>query len=322
VTLVARSAAWHADRRGGIGSSDASIITGDSPWGDLLTLYAVKAGIVDEPDTENNATAWGLRLEDVVAAWVTETTGRKLRRVNRRLRHKTHDWMHASLDREYVGEKRICEIKTRRYADDEWGPAGSSQIPAHYLVQVQHQLAVTGYPVADVAVLFAGSDPRLYTIERDEALIEALIELEGEFWAAVTNGTKPEALIRKQRPVVVFREGEITADETLARGIEGLWLLRQEIKGLKADEEAAAEAVKTILGPNTAARAGDYRATYRQNADSHPIRWELVASAYRKYIESLDPEWDADVIEGLFTDTKPGFRPLLIKKTEEATAAA
>ena len=316
------SAAWHAERRGGIGSSDAPIITGDSPWGDVLTLYAVKTGIIDAPNIDTPATRWGLRLEDVVAQWVMEREGRKVRRVNKIVRHRDHDWMRASLDRVYVGEKRVLEIKTSRYPSDEWGPEGTAEIPAHYLVQVQHQLAVTGYAVADVAVLFAGSDPRLYTVPRDAEMIDALIELEAAFWEAVQSGTPPEPLIRKSAPVVPFRDGEITADETLALGIEGVYGLRAEIKERKGDLEKAEEAVKTLLGPHTAARAGAYRATFRQNAPSQKVAWDLIASAYRKHLSAVAPDFDADAIESLFTQTKAGNRPLLIARKEEAVNAA
>jgi putative phage-type endonuclease len=329
--VKAQTREWHEDRRGGIGSSDAPIITGDAPWGDLLTLYAVKAGLIDEPGIDTSATRWGLRLEDVVAEWVMETSGRKVRRVNRRLRHKTLPWMRASLDREYVGERRLLEIKTRRYPTDEWGPAGSSEIPAHYLVQVQHQLAVTGYGAADVAVLFAGSDPRLYHVERDEALIAALIELETEFWQAVVDGTPPEPLIRRQiAPLIPFRDGEITADATLALGIEGVHGLRAEIRQRKTELGEAEGSVKTLLGPHTAARAGAYRATYKPSKEAIHVRWELVAGAYRKAIEQargdvvlrdLD-ELDLDAIESVFTVTRPGNRPLLITLKEEAVNAA
>lgn len=320
--MEARSPEWHATRRTGIGSSDAPIITGDAPWGDLLTLYAVKAGIIDEPDNENRQTEWGRRLEDVVATWYAESTGRKVRRVNRILRHREHPWMLASLDR--VAGRRVVEIKTRRYPDDEWGPAGTAEVPPHYLVQVQHQLAVTGYDEADLAVLFAGSDPRLYVIPRDDALIESLIELESEFMECVRTGSPPEPLVRRQRAIVPIREGEILApdDGPLGKGIEGLYHLRQEIKALQKDEADATEAVKTLMGPMTGARSGPYRVAYKPNADSHPVRWELVAAAYRKALEEAGTSVDLDAIEALFTDTKPGFRPLRITRKEEAVNAA
>lgn len=327
--LAPRSAEWHADRLTTIGASEAPIITGDAPWGDLLTLYATKAGIIDPPAMENERTRWGLRLESVVAEWFSETYGLRLRRDNTRPRHPKYPWMATSLDRRVIGEPSLLEIKTARYPTDEWGIQDSAEVPAHVLIQCQHEMACTNTRLCYVAVLFAGSDPRRYIVPRDEPLIESLIELEAEFMDCIRNGTPPDALIRRQHPVVAFREGEITADATLALGIEGVYNLRREIKALEADEEKASEAVKTLLGPNTAARAGAYRATYKQGKDKHPIRWELIAAAYRKAIEDHRAgtglplaDVDLDAIESLFTDHKPGNRPLLITRKEEAEAAA
>lgn len=329
--LEPRSAEWHADRRATIGASDAPIITGDAPWGDLLTLYAVKSGIIDPPDIENNSTRWGLRLEAVVAEWFTETYGVKLRRDNTRPRHPEHPWMATSLDRRVVGQNALVEIKTARHPSDEWGTPDTAEIPAHYLVQCMHEMACTGADVCYVAVLFAGSDPRRYIVPRDEALIADLIALESEFMDCIKSGTPPEAIMRKQRPVVPIREGEIVADETLALGIEGVYHQRAEIKALKDELAKSEEAVKVLLGENTAARAGAYRVTYKPNADSHPVRWELVAAAYRKWIEEaigpraeiVEPEYEKlDAIESLFTDTKPGQRPLRITIPKEARDAA
>lgn len=320
--IAPRTAAWHADRRATIGASDAPIITGDAPWGDLLTLYAIKAGIIDDPTRETNAMRWGLRLEDTVADWFTEVTGKKLRRDNTRPRHPDHAWMATSLDRRVVGENALLEIKTARYASDEWGLAGTAEIPAHYVVQCQHEMAVTGAETCYVAVLFGGSEPRQYEVPRDDELIASLIELEGEFMACVRKGEPPEQLLKRRRPVVIYRDGEIEADDTLARGIEGVYALRQEIKGLEADLKTAEAAVKTIMGPSTAARAGAYRATFKANADSHPVAWELVAAGFRKRLAEVDPDFDAEAIVSIFTDLKPGLRPLRITRKEEALDAA
>lgn len=320
--MKARSPEWHADRAATIGASDAPIITGDAPWSDLTTLFAVKVGIIDPPNIESNRTSWGLRLESVVAEWFTETYGLRLRRDNTRPRHPDYPWMATSLDRRVVGEPALVEIKTARFPTDEWGQPDTAEVPAHVLVQCQHEMACTGTTVCYVAVLFSGSDPRRYIIPRDEALIADLIELEAEFVECIRTGTPPEQLIRKQRPVVPFREGEITADEVLARGIEGLYNLRTEIKALQKDEKAAADAVKTLLGPHTAARAGAYRATYRQNKDGLEVGWDLIASAYRKRLAAVDPTFDAAAIESLFTLPKQGHRPLLISRKEEALDAA
>ena len=329
-TFVPRSPEWHADRLLTVNASEAPVITGDAPWSDLLALFAVKSGIIDPPVIESAPMAWGLKLEDTVAEWFTEKYGLKLRRDNTRPRHPNHPWMATSLDRRVIGESALVEIKVVRFPTDEWGKEDTAEVPAYVLIQCMHEMAVTGTQLCYVAVLFSGSDPRRYIVPRDDGLIEALIELEAEFMECIRSGTPPDAIIRKQRPVIPFREGEIAADATLALGIEGVWHERQEIKALQAEEKKAAEAVKTLLGPNTAARAGAYRATFKQNADSTPIRWELVAAAHRKSSEDAvdDPEMLAamreehDGIEALFTDRKPGNRPLLISRKEEAVEAA
>jgi putative phage-type endonuclease len=318
-----RTPAWHAARLNGIGSSEAAILTGDAPWGSITELYAVKAGIIDPPTIDTPATEWGIRLEDVVAGWWAESTGKKVRRANQLLRHHSIPWMLASLDRRVVGENAILEVKTRRYADEEWGPAGSAEIPVHYIEQVQWQLGVTGCDVAYVAVLFAGSDPRPYEIPRDQPMIDALVELGAAFWQCVESGTPPQAVARNDRPAVIpLHDGEIEADETLALGIEGVHNLRAEIKQRKEDLTAAEDAVKTLLGDYTAARAGAYRATYKPQADRHSVTWELVASAYRKRLAEVDPTFDAESIESLFTTVRPGNRPLLVTLREESVNAA
>ena len=172
--------AWLAMRKTGIGSSDAPIIAGEV--GSVVELWAEKSGLVertepDEPTAE--LFEWGHRLEPVIADWYADTTGRQLKRVNRMLVHPEVPWAFASLDRVTAkGEKRIVEIKTTR-----WGWEAGETIPGRVQAQVQHQLWVTGYDVADVSVLTGGSQPRVYEIARDDTFIDNLRFLETEFWA-------------------------------------------------------------------------------------------------------------------------------------------
>jgi hypothetical protein len=50
-------------------------------------------------------------------------------------------------------------------------------LPDYVQLQVLHQLAVTGKQAADVAVLICGQDLRVHRIERDEAVISQLIDV-------------------------------------------------------------------------------------------------------------------------------------------------
>jgi predicted phage-related endonuclease len=88
--------------------------------------------------------------------------------------------MIANLDREVVGEKAILECKTTSaYNLKEWE---DEEIPANYIIQVQHYMAVTGMRKAYIAVLIGGQKFIWKEINRDETLIDILIQEESRFW--------------------------------------------------------------------------------------------------------------------------------------------
>ena len=66
-------------------------------------------------------------------------------------------------------------------------------MPEYVQLQVQHQLVVTGKAAADVAVLLGGQHLEIHRIQRDEALIARLIQLEAAFWRYVETDTPPPA---------------------------------------------------------------------------------------------------------------------------------
>jgi len=171
---------WLDARRKGIGGSDAGAILGVNKYKTPLDVYLDKTGQAPEIE-DNDAMYWGRALEDIVAYEYAKRTGKKVRRNNAILVHPEHKFMLANLDREIVGEPGILEIKTAARADD-WGEPGSDEVPESYLAQVMHYMAVTGAQFADIAVLIAGRKFQTYTIQRDDQLIEHMIEVERDFW--------------------------------------------------------------------------------------------------------------------------------------------
>ena len=171
---------WLDARRKGIGGSDAGAILGVNKYKTPLDVYLDKTGQAPEIE-DNDAMYWGRALEDIVAYEYAKQTGKKVRRNNSILVHPEHKFMLANLDREIVGEPGILEIKTAARADD-WGEPGSDEVPESYLAQVMHYMAVTGAQFADIAVLIAGRKFQTYTIQRDDQLIEHMIDVERDFW--------------------------------------------------------------------------------------------------------------------------------------------
>lgn len=188
---------WLEVRRRGIGSSDAAAAVGLNPYKSILELWLEKTGAAParpaEAEVQEFGPAyWGTLLEPIVAAHYTRQTGNRVRRVNAVLAHPDYPWMLANLDREIVGsaDVQILECKTAGLNGARLWRDG---VPEYVQLQVLHQLAVTGKAAADVAVLVCGQELRVHRIERDEALICQLIELERDFWRMVTEGTAPDA---------------------------------------------------------------------------------------------------------------------------------
>ena len=183
---------WLAERRTGIGGSDAGAILGVNKYRTALDVYLDKTGQAED-QVENDAMYWGTVLEDIVAQEYTKRSGNKIQRDNKMLRHKDYGFILANLDRRIVGQNAILECKTAAREND-WGEPGTDEVPESYLAQVMHYMAVTGADYADVAVLFRGSKFAIYTVQRDEELIEHIINMEKMFWQNyVEKNTPPDA---------------------------------------------------------------------------------------------------------------------------------
>ena len=80
--------AWLKIRAQGIGSSDAAVAVGLSPYKSPLSLWLEKTNRKPAVDlSEKEAVIWGTVLEPVLAKVYAARTGRRVRRVNAVLQH-------------------------------------------------------------------------------------------------------------------------------------------------------------------------------------------------------------------------------------------
>ncbi|WHH58286.1 lambda-exonuclease family protein [Petroclostridium sp. X23] len=178
-TLGMSEIEWLKWRKNGIGGSDAAAIAGLNPWKSPLGVYLDKIKEI-ETFEDNERMRIGRDLEDYVADRFSEATGLKVRRCNSILQHPQHEFMLANIDRDIVGKREGLECKTTNsYAKGDWE---GDKIPAHYEIQCHHYMAVTGYDAWWIAVLI-GNEKFVYKrIDRDEDVINYLINIEKDFW--------------------------------------------------------------------------------------------------------------------------------------------
>lgn len=239
-------------RRSGIGGSDIAAIIGISPWRTPRDIYLDKKGLAKEPETE--AMYWGATLEDLVAREYSKRTGRKVQRCNTQFRHPKYPFLLANLDRVVYRENgkspvvkgklvtnRILECKTAsQYASGEWGENGGSQIPEHYLSQVQWYMGITGAEFCDVAVLIGNRDFRVYEIRRDDSIIDYLFAEGINFWRKyIETDTLPPA--RTLEDVENIHHGEAKArkfaDDSTIEAVKRYAALDEQAKAIKKEQE-------------------------------------------------------------------------------------
>lgn len=179
---------WLEFRKNKIGSSEAAIVMGLSPWCDAYTLWRRKLGLLPD-EQENAAMKRGKELEPIAREEFFKLTGIAMTPVVKV--HPEHSFMIASLDGMNIPDgDRIVEIKCGGEALHKL--VFDDKIPDFYLAQVQHQLAVTGLNYAYFMSYFNGHSV-IKTVDRDEAFIAKLIEAEKDFFRRLREFDPPQA---------------------------------------------------------------------------------------------------------------------------------
>lgn len=281
---------WLKARQAGIGGSDAGTILGVNKWKSKTQLFFEKVNPELKQQVDNEFIYWGNVLEDVVAKEFEARTGKKVRKNNKMLRHPEHEFMLANLDRVIVGEKALLECKTTsQYNIDQWK---DDEIPASYLCQIQHYMAVTGYEKAYIAVLCGGNQFIWKEVPRDDELIEIIINAEKDFWYNnVLAGVIPEIdgsdatkeFLNHMYKDIDETEVQLSDDvETLLTALEQVKQEEKELKELKTQYE---NKIKHILGNNLAGKTSGYQITWKPQ-----VRKTLDTKKIREiYGEQLDP---------------------------------
>jgi putative phage-type endonuclease len=291
------------DRREGLGASDAPAALGISPWKTPLTLFLEKLGQLPQQPT-TLAMHIGKALEPIVLETFSLQTGMPVRRQQQKIIDPANPWRWATLDG--IANGAIVEAKTSATAHD-FGEEGTDEIPQPYIIQIQHQFAVTGFVLAYVPVLIAGRDFKLYQVERDDELIELITESEREFWGRVERQEPPDPVTLEdvQLRYRISRAIEVEAPYEIAMAALHLALLRGQMKTHEMEEKQLELFIKRFMGEaDTLVYQGKPLATWRQRRESHQFDKLAFREAHPQIYEQ-------------FIKTSPGVRTFLLKGPKE-----
>jgi putative phage-type endonuclease len=285
---------WLAERRKGIGGSDSAAAVGLSKWTTRLELFLDKRGELEKHETPQMR--WGTALEQPIRQEYCNQTGAEVLIPDAIYQHPEHKFALVNLDGIVINRDRIFEAKTAR-SGDGWGEPGTDEVPAEYLLQAQHGMAITGLPATDIAVLIAGSDFRIYVVEADRSLQSMLLEREEEFWDMVEQNTPPEPTTLedvKLRWRVAQAGVAVEADDMLAAAAVGLRSWKDTLKSVEAKKDeleaklqaAMKDAAELTWGGETLATWKNVNAAPRFDMDRFKRE---QPDLYQQYLREASP---------------------------------
>jgi len=291
------------ERQHALGSSDAPIVAGVSPYKSPLELYYQLHGDLPRyTDEETQAQRIGSKLEPVIAELAADELHLVIRRSPTR-RHPNHPWMVANLDFEIVSNRKgpgILECKNR----------GASKpfetLPDDIMLQVVQQMAVTQREWGVVAVLFGFGHLKTYEVTRDKELEEYLIELEGRFLLRVQRGEPPDqtwtpetvGMLKKLYPSDTGKH--LALDERFSLMAQGFEQAKTDLKTAEERKAAYEGDLKSAMGDASTACCPGYE-----------LSWKSTRPSQKFDNDRFETEQPA--LYAQYQKTVPGYRRFLVK---------
>lgn len=253
------------ERRAGLGGTDVASIVGVSTYRSPIDTYLEKRG--EAPAQEQT---WRMRLgqifEDAIADAYQEREGKRLTRMGV-VFHKDHPFLYVHPDRKVIGEPGLVEVKKT---------VGKAELTPAWKVQASWQMALTGRLWCDV-VVFNGNDIEPLRVERDQALIDSLVDAAVGFWNDhIVPGVPPEVdgteayrdyLAALHEPVE--EERTATAEQVLL--LDELRVAGGARKSAEAHEQRIKNLLAEQMGTATKLVAPQGSVTYRMTKASEYV---------------------------------------------------
>jgi len=287
---------WLNWRKKGIGGSDVATICGLNKYKSPLQLWLEKTEQV-EPFEAGEAAYWGNIMEPIIRNEFSIRTGLRVETINSMLKHPVFDFMLANVDGVVIDQgnsKAIFEAKTASvFNSEKWE---DDKIPEEYMLQVQHYMAVTGFNKTYVACLIGGNKFIHKVIERDDELIDMIIQLEYNFWECVKNNVPPKIdgsescsdLMNRLYPNANKDSSIILPDEA-QQLVDQYNLSKEQEKLFSEKKEEAANMLKQMIGDSEVGVINDIKVSWKdvitERLDTKKLKAEKP-EIYGEYVSS------------------------------------
>ena len=271
---------WLRFRQSGIGGSDIASVCGINTWKSPLALWHEKTEKIKDDEEENLPAELGIFLEPFMKGkfekWIEKEEGVKVAvaSVPYILQHKTNEIALANVDGAFPHPNKLAcltEYKTTsEYFHKQWQ---DENLPDNYYLQVQWYLYVTGLEYCYLSFLIGNRKFDVLVIERNEEVIEEIVEKADHFWktyvvprvAPAPDGSfsSGEALNKMYPKEDEGKIIDVTGDGDIEHNFVKVDFVNEQIKGLKEELEVNEQAIKARQGDNVILICGEKKSTWK-----------------------------------------------------------
>lgn len=286
---------WLMLRTKDVTSTESAALFGMSPYVTRFDLWHRKrSGVVPEFKS-NERMQWGNRLEAAIAHGIAEEQGWTISPMKEYMRDP-HARIGSSFDFVItsLGEPVHLEIKNVDYRafKDGWieHDDGTIEAPEHIEMQVQHQMAVSGFKRAFIGAFIGGNRGVVIERERDEEVIRAIRHRVAEFWRTVDEGIEPDPVMPEDAEAMIRLHQYAEPGKVLhAKGDAAIAALVADYKQAGLDADAAEErkqvakaAILAAIGDAERVIGDGFTISAAMQADTPPtlITAEMVGKTY------------------------------------------
>lgn len=238
---------WLELRTQDVTSTESAALFGMSPYLTHYELWHAKKSGINRAFKENERMKWGNRLEAAIAAGIAEEHGFEVLPLKDYMRDpdlrmgSSFDFSIENMDRPVHLEIKNVDYLAFR---DGWieHDDGTIEAPEHIEMQVQHQMAVSGWTRAYIGAFIAGNRAVLIERERDEDVIAAIKAKVAEFWRTIDANEEPAPIMPADAEAVIRLNQYAQPGKIIdASGDANIALLVAEYKAAAKTEAQAKE---------------------------------------------------------------------------------
>lgn len=288
-------AAWLEARKQDVTSTESAALFGLSPYMTHFDLWHRKrSGLVPAFKT-NERMLWGNRLEAAIAHGIADEQGWEIKPMKDYLRDpdlclgSSFDFVIISM-----GEPVHLEIKNVDYLAfrDGWieHEDGDVEAPEHIEMQVQHQMAVSGFKKSIIGAFVGGNRYVLIERDRDNAVIAAIRAKVQQFWDTVEAGQEPSPVMPGDADVLIrlnqyAKPGKIldaATDENISMLVTQYKRAAADAKDAEDDKNVAKALLMTAIGDAEKVLLPDWTISASMQAETPAtlITAEMVGKTY------------------------------------------